>query len=90
MAYVPEQQVKELWDEMGDNKDWGTLKDVLTRHPEIGKNLEKNMSGKLQMVADRMKNRDFPSTPEELSQILAQRLATWDNDSHPTIDDLSA
>jgi hypothetical protein len=38
MAYVPEKDVKdgkELWDEMGDNKNWSEFKDAPHKHPEV-------------------------------------------------------
>ncbi len=84
MAYVPEKDVKQLWQEMGENKSWESLRDALQKHPDIGQELDKNMQSKLMMVADRMKNYRFPDSAENLSELLRQRLGTWDDKSHPT------
>ncbi len=84
MAYVPEYQVEKLWQEMGDNKSWDSFKDVLKKHPEIGQVEDKNLSKNLIMVAERMTTRDFPDSPERLTEVLEQRLAAWDKDTHPS------
>ncbi len=44
---------------------------------------EENLADKLRMVADRMKSYQFPGTPDELQKVLSQRLAAWDDRSHP-------
>ena len=83
MAYIPEQDVKKLWDQMGANKDWEALKDAVQNNREIGKRIDKDMSDKLIMIAERMKNYQFPDSPEELSDVLRQRMASWTDDNHP-------
>jgi hypothetical protein len=41
------------------------------------------LSDKLRLVADRMKSHQFPDTSDELAEVLRQRLAICDDDSHP-------
>ena len=84
MAYVPEQDVKQIWQDMGDQKTWGSFKDALTRHQNIKDAEGRDLAGRLKMIADRMKSERFPDSAERLAEVLRQRLATYDDDTHPT------
>ncbi len=72
MANVPMDDVKQIWNQMGGEKDWSKFKQTLKEHRNKSAGIDDGLVDHMLKVADEMNGKSFPSSPEKLREVLME------------------
>ena len=76
MSELQMNDAKKLWNEMGNQKNWGSLESALKQHKNTAKGIDDSTVKLLSREVDDLKKsgKPFPSSAEELSTMLNKRM----------------